>query len=59
MLGFSSSMIECRLGKDHHLVKVWHLLDWNCFAAILKDVYARGHRWAEWFPMIRWRCFAR
>jgi len=42
MLGFSSSMIESRLGSDHHLVKVWHLLDWECFGEILKDVYARG-----------------
>ncbi len=41
MLGFSASMIESRLGRDHHLVKVRHLLNWDCFAVILKDVYAR------------------
>ncbi len=42
MLGFSASMIESRLGPDHHLVKVYHLLDWERFAILLKDVYARG-----------------
>ncbi len=41
MLGFSASMIESRLGRDHYLVKVWRLSDWDCFAVILKDVYAR------------------
>jgi len=42
MLGFSASMIETRLGRDHHLVKVYRLLDRERFAVILKDVYARG-----------------
>jgi IS5 family transposase len=43
MLGLSASMIELRLGRDHHLVKVYHLLDWQRFAVILHDVYARGN----------------
>jgi len=41
MLGFSAQMIESRLGKDHQLVKVYYLLDWSRFEAILSEVYDR------------------
>jgi hypothetical protein len=41
MLGFSAQMIECRLGSDHQLVKIYHLLDWDRFAVLLYDVYKR------------------
>ena len=41
MLGFSAHIIETRLGSNHQLVKVYHLLDWNRFAVLLSDVYKR------------------
>ena len=42
MLGFSAQMTEERLGLEHQLVKVYHLLDWSRFASILSDVYQRS-----------------
>ncbi|HIP07568.1 MAG TPA: transposase, partial [Mariprofundaceae bacterium] len=41
MLGFSAKMIESRLGSDHQLVKVYHLLDWGRFSDLLSEVYQR------------------
>ena len=41
MLGFSAKMIESRLGSDHQLVKVYHLLDWGRFSDLLSEVYKR------------------
>jgi len=41
MPGFSAQMIESRLGQDHHLVKVYYLLDWDRFAQVLSAVYER------------------
>jgi IS5 family transposase len=43
MFALSAHAIESRLGKDHHLVKIYHLLDWKLFSVILHDVYGRGH----------------
>jgi len=42
MFSFSAQMIESRLGREHHLVKVYHLLDWDWFARILRSVYDRS-----------------
>jgi len=42
MLGFSAQMIESRLGSNHHLVKVYYLVDWNRFGEILSRVYERN-----------------
>ncbi|MDQ7000746.1 MAG: IS5 family transposase, partial [Mariprofundus sp.] len=43
MFALSAHTIESRLGKDHHLVKIYHLLDWQQFSVILQDVYGRGN----------------
>jgi len=42
MLGFSAQMIESRLGREHHLVKVYYLMDWSRFEAILSGLYDRS-----------------
>jgi len=42
MIGFSAQMIESRLGRDHHLVKVCYLLDWDRFGHILSGLYGRS-----------------
>ena len=42
MLGFSLQMIESRLGRDHQLVKVYHLLDWRRFEVLLSGMYERN-----------------
>jgi len=42
MFGFTAQMIESRLGNDHHLVKVYHLLDWSRFGHVLSHVYDRN-----------------
>lgn len=42
MLGFSAQMIESRLGRDHHLVKVYYLLDWSRFGQLLSGLYDRS-----------------
>jgi IS5 family transposase len=34
-------MIESRLGRDHHLVKVYYLLDWGRFEQVLSGLYDR------------------
>jgi len=44
MLGFSAHMIETRLGSNHQLVKVYHLLGWNKFSQILSGVYKRKEK---------------
>ncbi len=41
MFGFSAQMIESRLGKKHHLVKVYYLLDWDRFGQVLSGLYDR------------------
>ena len=41
MLGFTAQMVQERLGTQHHLVKMYHLLDWGAFAEILSVVYDR------------------
>ncbi len=42
MFALSAHSIESRLGRDHYLVKIYHLLDWDRFSVILHDVYGRG-----------------
>jgi len=43
MFALTAHSIESRLGRDHYLVKVYHLLDWDQFSVILHDVYGRGN----------------
>ncbi|WP_238701879.1 IS5 family transposase [Mariprofundus erugo] len=43
-------MIESRLGKEHHLVKVYHLLDWGRFGRLLSCVYERSEPVAGVIP---------
>jgi len=37
-------MIESRLGSEHQLVKVYHLLDWSKFSQLLSDGYKRKEK---------------
>jgi len=50
MLGFSAQMIESRLGQDHHLVKVYYLLDWDRLGQLLSAVYERNNPVAGVIP---------